>query len=318
MAAESAEVLKKHTLDSDEEDNLVPDEKLDEDDIEGQEEETIAFDGSITITPFNMREEMETGHFDKTGTYIFDKESEIKDSWMDDIDWVKVKQDAKEPPGGNESSDSEPEAIDELSVWKDMVPLMKPGESVAKSLRRLGGGEKKLTSAQRLKAKKQGIKPTEEELENRKAFQALTGLADKLIQSGYMEIYEDTYEKITYMVKQKEEELNKSAKVSKDDAALDMFGEEFDEKQDEGAPETKRVKFEEATTKREDSRNANEVQWEYKWQNSDDAEICGPFSSTYMQKCVDDNKFPDGVFVRKVGSGREFYTSKRIDFDLYT
>ena len=35
MAAESAEVLKKHTLDSDEEDNLVPDEKLDEDDIEG-------------------------------------------------------------------------------------------------------------------------------------------------------------------------------------------------------------------------------------------------------------------------------------------
>jgi len=40
----------------------------------GQEDDTIAFDGSTTITPFNMREEMETGHFDKTGTYIFDKE----------------------------------------------------------------------------------------------------------------------------------------------------------------------------------------------------------------------------------------------------
>lgn len=66
----------------------------------------------------------------------------------------------------------------------EMIDIVKPGESVAKSLRRLGGGNKKLTSAQRLKAKKQGIKPTEEELKNKESFQALTGLADKLIQSG--------------------------------------------------------------------------------------------------------------------------------------
>lgn len=61
---------------------------------------------------------------------------------------------------------------------------MKPGESVAKSLRRLGGGNKKMTSAQRLKAKKQGIKPTAEELKNQELFQKLTGLADTLIQTG--------------------------------------------------------------------------------------------------------------------------------------
>ena len=67
-----------------------------------------------------------------------------------------------------------------------MLELMKPGESVAKSLRRLGGGAKKLTSAQRLKAKKQGIKPTEEEMKNKESMQTLTSLADKLIQSGKM------------------------------------------------------------------------------------------------------------------------------------
>lgn len=65
-----------------------------------------------------------------------------------------------------------------------MVALMKPGESVAKSLRRLGGGNKKMTSAQRLKAKKLGIKPTPEELKMQESFQSLTSLADRLIQTG--------------------------------------------------------------------------------------------------------------------------------------
>jgi len=66
---------------------------------------------------------------------------------------------------------------------------MLPGETVAKSLRRLGGGNKKLSSAQRLKAKKLGIKPTEEEIKNKEFFQTLTSLADKFIQSGIVLSY---------------------------------------------------------------------------------------------------------------------------------
>ena len=38
----------------------------------GQEETTVDFDDGVRITPFNMREEMEEGHFDKDGMYIFD------------------------------------------------------------------------------------------------------------------------------------------------------------------------------------------------------------------------------------------------------
>lgn len=41
--------------------------------LTGQEEPTIDFDDDIQITPFNMRDEMEEGHFDKDGTFIFDK-----------------------------------------------------------------------------------------------------------------------------------------------------------------------------------------------------------------------------------------------------
>lgn len=41
--------------------------------------------------PFNMKEEMEEGHFDGDGFYHFKKNTEqIKDAWLDDIDWVKV------------------------------------------------------------------------------------------------------------------------------------------------------------------------------------------------------------------------------------
>lgn len=49
----------------------------------GQEDPTQEFDGEVQITPFNMKEEMEEGHFDKEGMYIFGKRSkdEVKDHW---------------------------------------------------------------------------------------------------------------------------------------------------------------------------------------------------------------------------------------------
>lgn len=57
----------------------------------GQEEKTLEFEGETQITPFNMKEEMEDGHFDGDGFYHFKKDStQIKDAWLDDIDWVKV------------------------------------------------------------------------------------------------------------------------------------------------------------------------------------------------------------------------------------
>ncbi len=42
--------------------------------IVGQEDATIDFDEGITITPFNMKEELEEGHFTAEGMYILDKD----------------------------------------------------------------------------------------------------------------------------------------------------------------------------------------------------------------------------------------------------
>ncbi|XP_073824777.1 CD2 antigen cytoplasmic tail-binding protein 2 homolog isoform X3 [Musca autumnalis] len=80
---------KKHTLDSDEEDSDEY-ERDDVDDVDGEEDGVPNIRDDIKITPFNMREELEEGHFDKEGHYHWDKNSDIRDNWLDNIDWMKI------------------------------------------------------------------------------------------------------------------------------------------------------------------------------------------------------------------------------------
>lgn len=42
------------------------------------------------FTAFNMKEELEEGHFDTEGHYIWKKDNDIRDNWLDNIDWLKV------------------------------------------------------------------------------------------------------------------------------------------------------------------------------------------------------------------------------------
>ncbi|CAF4428469.1 unnamed protein product, partial [Adineta steineri] len=67
----------KYTLDSDEDDddeqantNEMNQNELD--DI-GQEGATIGFDDDVKITPFNIDEELEDGHYDETGCFHWKK-----------------------------------------------------------------------------------------------------------------------------------------------------------------------------------------------------------------------------------------------------
>lgn len=61
-----------------------------------------------------------------------------------------------------------------------------------------------------------------------------------------------------------------------------------------------------------------EIMWEYKWENKPGADVHGPFTSQQMLDWTGDGYFADGVYVRKTNSADEqFYSSKRIDFDLY-
>lgn len=300
----------KHSLDSDEEDEEAKAQKynvLDPNDLEGQEDGTIDFDGDIKITPFNMKEELEEGYFDKEGTYIFQKESDvIKDQWLDDIDWIKVK--ATESTKRKQMYDSE-DSNDLPSVnlkehYTKMLELMKPGESVQKAICRLGGSKATNRNASnRWKKKKDAEVKDPVNDENYEKLQLLTSFANDIVQSGDLDIYQQTYEKLSFHINSK--------KSIDDDAATDMFGDDFDEVVDSDKPKP-------SENSSDNAEADTEVMWEFKWESSDDAKVYGPYPTSQMLQWVQDKYFDDGVLVRQIDKqDSQFYNSKRIDFELY-
>uniref|UniRef100_A0A1E1WNB0 GYF domain-containing protein n=1 Tax=Pectinophora gossypiella TaxID=13191 RepID=A0A1E1WNB0_PECGO len=308
---------KKHSLDSDEEDSGAEEEKnnvMHAEDIEGEEDGVGGMEGEITITPFNMKEELEEGHFDTQGHYHWKKEKEIRDGWLDNIDWVKVKgrpedkykihKDDENKGLGDESSseEDEPEEKFELiSNYKEILQHMKPKETIAKALQRLGTSSK-ISSAERWKRKKAGIVD-----EGSKVVTRVTELANQILtKMGNMDIYQETYEKISNIIA-KDKKKNEVAD-------LDMYADDFDQKEKQTlGQEPSESKIEE---KDEDDEN-KEVKWEFKWSQDDNAEISGPHSTDQMHKWSTEGYFKTGVWVRKHGEDSQFYSSNRIDFELY-
>ncbi|XP_002737591.1 CD2 antigen cytoplasmic tail-binding protein 2-like [Saccoglossus kowalevskii] len=306
----------KHSLDSDEEDDGkdASTYELTEDDIEGQEAATVDYEGGVRITPFNLKEEMEEGHFDNEGNYFESKEDLIRDNWMDNIDWVKIKEKAKQNDNEDDDSDDDSDPLDEIKVYTEILTFMKPGETIAKAVKRLGGGGSVTDSRRKWQAKKQKTEKTEKDI-NKEDMLKLTELVNEIVQRGVYDVYQYTYEKIQHALKQKEQSKFNISAPSKNEDAFDMFADDVD-----------KDKLSKATTSKangEDSKGTSagfkddEVFWEYKWENKDDSEVFGPFSSHQMQSWCEDGYFESEVWVRKIGS-QQFYNSKRVDFDLYT
>ncbi|XP_064618794.1 CD2 antigen cytoplasmic tail-binding protein 2 homolog [Lineus longissimus] len=311
----------KHSLDSDEEDEDK--DKYDvmaEDDIEGQEDDTIDYDDGIKITPFNMKDELEEGHFDKEGTFIFDKEQNIADNWLENIDWVKIKERPKgaKNDDDDDSDEEEEDKVDKIDIYQQILKYLKPGESVARAIKRLGGSK---SSSQRWKKPKPG-QVEKPDGTDKEAMLELTGFADKLTQIGDYDIYSDTFEKLTHLVNTANEAKPKKVEIPADadsDDALDMFADDIDEKKADAANGKTVDAEKKSETEAATASNPldDEVMWEYKW-NSEGEEVFGPYSSSQMQEWVDDGFFKDDVLVRKAGNDGDFYSSRRIEFDLYT
>ncbi|KAK7078865.1 CD2 antigen cytoplasmic tail-binding protein 2 [Halocaridina rubra] len=318
---------KKHTLDSDEEDDAdggVEESELGEknydvlkdEDIDGQEEGTLDFEGENRITPFNMKEELEEGHFDGDGFYHFKKETDkIKDAWLEDIDWIKVKH--HEGDDGKYGSDVESDADSNdtfsstnnkadgsIMIYTEMLEFVREGETVAKALKRLGGN-KKMSSAQKWKLKKTGSLGKENGDQNMADFLRLTELAGKIMETGNMDIYQETFEMINYKVQK--------ASAPPAEPEMDMFAEETCETKDD-----KKSKETDISSSKDKSPGIAEVMWDLRWKDDDDAEIHGPFSNEKMLQWQESGYFSKGAYVRKTNQQSQWYSTRRIDFDLYT
>ncbi|KAG9461972.1 hypothetical protein GDO78_015228 [Eleutherodactylus coqui] len=301
-------------------------------DVEGQENATLESEGGVQITPFNLNEEMEEGHFDSEGNYFLRKEAQIRDHWLENIDWVRIKERQAPPPvsGEDEESDSDEgrAPMEMKNILEEILKVLQPGETVAKGIQRLGGGgsQKKSkrvrqrrgppnsdlkdaaevtqrsaedrTDAPRTAEVPSGEDPQPEDTvcpdEKLEPLDQLISLADQMVALGVYDVYQDSYEKLAYKLR---------ALEPPPAPALDMFADEV---------------AEEKLATKDVVHADDDVLWEYRWENKEGAELYGPFTSTQMQEWVDDGYFAEGVYCRRVDSGSgQFYNSLRLDFDLY-
>ena len=121
------------------------------------------------------------------------------------------------------SPDPEP-SRPELKILADIVSFLKPGETIAKAVRRLGGGKSKGVAATRKwgpkKAKTDEGNGSEDAEVDKESMLKLTEFVDELVASGNYEAYQYTYEKITHLLKEEEGRSKKKEEV------FDMFGDE--------------------------------------------------------------------------------------------
>lgn len=73
----------------------------------------------------------------------------------------------------------------------------------------------------------------------------------------------------------------------------------------------------EATSEDKSSSLEENVMWELKWSQDEDAEIHGPHTSQQMHTWANEGYFKKGAWVRRSGQQHQFYSAARVDFELY-
>lgn len=87
--------------------------------------------------------------------------------------------------------------FDVNAAYKEIMNMMEPRETIAKTLRRLGGN-KRLSTAERWKMKKAGLSI---EGGSSSKVTRLTELANQILTTnGNMDVYQETYEQISQIV----------------------------------------------------------------------------------------------------------------------
>ena len=128
------------------EDSTAENEPEDQDDAERRKKAGMGFE----LSSFNMREEMEEGKFAEDGTYVrsFDPHG-VHDRWMDDLDEndIKLAKRAKrrQERRQKEIMKTEEQELEENrkdGLEKQLLPMLKKGETVLEALQRLGSKTK--------------------------------------------------------------------------------------------------------------------------------------------------------------------------------
>ncbi|KAK7467213.1 hypothetical protein VKT23_004271 [Stygiomarasmius scandens] len=176
------------------EDDESEGEPEDEDDAERRKKAGMGYE----LSSFNMREEMEEGKFTEDGTYVrsFDAHA-IHDRWMDGVDEKQIKL-AKKHKKQQDRIQAEKMKAEEMELQesggksameKELLAMLKKGESVLEALQRLGA-----------EAKKSNKSATGKTAANSDV-ERITHLASNLMSLGDTDIYSKTYEEFVRSVR---------------------------------------------------------------------------------------------------------------------
>ncbi|THU88408.1 hypothetical protein K435DRAFT_802687 [Dendrothele bispora CBS 962.96] len=166
----------------------------DEDDAERRKKAGMGYE----LSSFNMREEMEEGKFTEDGTYVrsFDAHA-VHDRWMEGVDEKQIKLARKQKKQQDriqaEKMKAEERELEESggkpALEKELLAMLKKGESVLEALQRLGAETKKSS------------KSTKEKSLSNSDVERITHLASNLMSLGDTDIYSKTYEEFVRSVR---------------------------------------------------------------------------------------------------------------------
>eukprot|EP00288_Rhodomonas_lens_P014262 CAMPEP_0177716942 /NCGR_PEP_ID=MMETSP0484_2-20121128/14770_1 /TAXON_ID=354590 /ORGANISM="Rhodomonas lens, Strain RHODO" /LENGTH=366 /DNA_ID=CAMNT_0019228989 /DNA_START=9 /DNA_END=1109 /DNA_ORIENTATION=- len=270
-----------------------------EDSEEEAERRRYEEESGIRMEPFNTDMDRETGHFEG-GHFIEDKfKMSQRDAWLDEVaDKYAHGKKEKVPERKGDEDEAMEEDVDPQSLLKFLVEQLKPEENVAAALRRMRAEKKTGTD-----------------------FDGITEATNKLLASGYHNVFSDPREKIQMRIKIDESEEKEddgrvweykcfveeeaipqidppkmSIKALR--AFLEMHGVSY-----EGIVEKEDL---EAKAKQTCSRIRNQAN-----------EVHGPFSTLQMRQWAQQGYFsgPKVALIRQLEEGRDldFVRSDRVD-----
>ncbi|TFK42502.1 hypothetical protein BDQ12DRAFT_278591 [Crucibulum laeve] len=186
------------------------DEPEDEDDAERRKKAGMGFE----LSSFNMREEMEDGKFTEDGSYVKSYDAHaVHDRWMEGLDEREIKlarrRKREQEKKQREKMQAEEKELKESGgrgeLERQLLPMLKKGETVLEALQRLGAIAKKKKPTNKIA--KANAAPTsdamnvDKQLKPPTDIEHITHLASNIMSLGDTDIYSKTYEELVRAVR---------------------------------------------------------------------------------------------------------------------
>ncbi|KAF4576772.1 CD2 antigen cytoplasmic tail-binding protein 2/Lin1 [Pleurotus pulmonarius] len=174
------------------------DEPEDEDDAERRKKEGMGYE----LSSFNMKEEMEEGKFTEDGMYVrsFDPHG-VHDRWMEGLDEREIKlarrRKRKQEKLQKERIQAEEQELQESggkgALERELIGMLKKGESVLEALQRLGAQSRKAKGTTKSSKSDSSVDAKPKSVSD---IDHITHLASNIMSLGDTDIYSKTYEEL--------------------------------------------------------------------------------------------------------------------------